>query len=440
VAHTRRPTASEADHGNHPSDTGGHCPPATGKTRNPRAAPRAGRPPIAPYSIRRHHRTAPAEAPRRFRRRRRPPGAVRPHAEGVAAPDFPLRQGGSAPRGARAAVVTARIGRREDLPPSASPRPLMTTVAGEDARHAPAARRPPIGPRLIRRGRRRGPNILQRRRRAPAPRRWKHAVVAAAVAASQGRCARTRRALRPPTPPTPGRKRASLSLRLRRRSATRTTGRPPPVGVTVPADDDGGRRRRASRAGGKMAANWAALHAATPPQRTEHFATAPPRPSAAPAEAPRRHRRRRRPPGAVRPHAEGAPASSVPLRRGGSVPRGARAAVVAARIGRRNDLPPSASPRPPTTTGVGQDAGAPRICVAVSHSRCRQLSRLRCPWRVSRRPVHDPSRAGRCMPISARPRAQVRRHACGRGRDCRPYLKYAEEGGDADHRHWRRRI
>jgi len=81
---------------------------------------------------------APAEAPRHCRRRRRPPGAVRPHAEGVAVPDFPLRQAG---------------------------------------------------------------------------------------------------------------KRASQSLRRRRRSTNRTTGIPPPVGVTAPADHDGGRRRRAARTG-----------------------------------------------------------------------------------------------------------------------------------------------------------------------------------------------
>jgi len=123
------------------------------------------------------------------------------HAEGVAAPDFPLRQGGSAPRGARAAVVSARIRRREDLPPSASPRPPTTTGAGEDARRAPAATRPPIETRLIRRRRRRGPKILQRRRRAPAPRRRRHPIAAAAAAARQGRCAPTPRAVRPPTSP-----------------------------------------------------------------------------------------------------------------------------------------------------------------------------------------------------------------------------------------------
>jgi len=144
---------------------------------------------------------APAEAPRLCRRRRRPPGAARPHAEGVAAPDFPLRQGGSAPRGARAAVVAVQIGRREDLPPSASPRPPTTTGADEDARRAPAARRPLIGPRLIRRRHRRGPKILQRRRRAPAPRRQKHPVFAAAATARQGRRTLTPRALWPPTTP-----------------------------------------------------------------------------------------------------------------------------------------------------------------------------------------------------------------------------------------------
>jgi len=124
---------------------------------------------------------------------------VRPHAEGVAAPDFTRRQGESAPCGARGAVVAARIGRREDLPPPASPRPPSTRGAGEDARRAPAARWPPIGPRLIRRHHRRGPKFLQRRRRAPAPRRRKHPVNAAAATARQGRCVPTPRALRPLT-------------------------------------------------------------------------------------------------------------------------------------------------------------------------------------------------------------------------------------------------
>jgi len=329
VARILRPTASDTDDGNPPGDTGGHCPPATEKTRNSRLAPRAGRPPTGPNSIRRRHRTAPAEAPRSCRRRRRPPGAVRPRAEGVSAPDFPLRQGGSAPRGIRAAVVAARIGRQEDLPP---------------------------------------------------------------------------------------------------------------VGVTTPADDDGGRRRRASSAGGKTAADWAVFDPAAPPQKTENLATAPPRPRATPAEAPRRCRRRRRPPGAVGPHAESVAAFDFVLRQGGRAPRGARAAVVAARIGRREDLLPSASPRPLTTTGAGEDARAPRFGVAVSDPRCRRLSRPRCPGHASRRHVHDPSRAGRCLSISTRPRGQVRRHACGRGRDCRLYLKSAEEEGDADHRHWRRRV
>jgi len=154
----------------------------------------------------------------------------------------------------------------------------------------------------------------------------------------------------PRLPPTPGGKRASRSPRRRRRRAYRTTGRPPPVDVTAPADYDGGRRRRASRAGGKTAADWAALDSAAPPQRTEHLATAPRRPSAAPAEAPRRCGRRRHTPGAVRHHAEGVAAPDFPLRQVESAPRGARAAVVAAPIGRREDLPPSASPRPPTMT------------------------------------------------------------------------------------------
>jgi len=231
-----------------PDELGGHCPPATEKTRNPRPAPKAGRPPSAPYSIRRHHRTAQAEAPRRCRRHHRPPGAARPHAEGAAAPDFPLRQGESASGGARAAVVAARIGQREDLSPSASPRPPTTTGTGEDARRAPAETPPPIGPRLIRRRRRRGPRILQRRRRASAPRRKKHPVVAAAAAARQGRCAPTPRVLRPPIfpytrgkarlaePATPSSQRESDDgktsprrrhrARRRRREQARTLGRP----------------------------------------------------------------------------------------------------------------------------------------------------------------------------------------------------------------------
>ena len=54
----------------------------------------------------------------------------------------------------------------------------------------------------------------------------------------RGRCG-------PRLPPTPEGKQASRSPRRRRRSANRTTGRPPPVGVTAPADYDGGRRKRA---------------------------------------------------------------------------------------------------------------------------------------------------------------------------------------------------
>jgi len=167
---------------------------------------------------------------------------------------------------------------------------------------------------------------------------------------------------------------------------------------------------------------------------------APPRPSAAPAEAPRPCLHRHRTPGAVRPHAEGVAAPDVPLRHVESAPRGARATVVAALIGRREDLPPSPSPHPQTTTGAGEDARPRRIGVAVSHPRCRRLSRFRCPRRASRRPVHDPSRAGCCLPISARARGHFSRHACGRGLNCRLYLKSAEKEGDADHRHWRRRI
>jgi len=119
-----------------------------------------------------------------------------------------------------------------------------------------------------------------------------------------------------------------------------------------------GQTKSASRAGGKTAADWASLDLAAPPQRTENLATAPPRASDAPAEAPRRCRRRhrRRPPRAARPHAEGVVASDFPLRQGESAIRGARAVVIAARIGRREDLPPSASPRPPTTTGADEDA------------------------------------------------------------------------------------
>jgi len=174
---------------------------------------------------------APVEAPRRCRRRRRLPGAMGPHADGVAAPDVPLRHGESALRGARAAAVAARIACREGLPPSPSPRTPTPAGAGEDARRAPAPRRPPIGPRFIRRRRRTGPKLLQQPRRAPAPRRWKHPVVAAAAAASQGRCAPMPRVLRPasfpyatgkariaePAPPSSQRKSVDGKTSTRRR-------------------------------------------------------------------------------------------------------------------------------------------------------------------------------------------------------------------------------
>ena len=247
AAQTWMPTTSDTDHGNLPGDTGGYCPPATEKTRNPHPAPRAGRTPIAPYSIRRHHRTAPAKAPHRCRRSGRPPGAVRPHAEGVAAPDFPLRQGGSAPPGARAAVVAARIRRREYLTPSTAPRPPTTTGAGEDARRAPAARLPPIGPRLIRRRRRRGPKMVQRRRRAPAPRRPKHPVDAAAAAARQGRCAPTPRALRPAASPY-----ARGEARLPE-PAPPSSQRESDVGKTSPRRRHRARRRRRGQAKTRVA-------------------------------------------------------------------------------------------------------------------------------------------------------------------------------------------
>jgi len=119
------------------------------------------------------------------------------------------------------------------------------------------------------------------------------------------------------------------------------------------AEEDEG---AAPRPSGNTPAHWSSLDPAAPPQRTKTLATAPPRPSAAPAEARRRCRRRRRPQGAARPHAEGVAAPDFPLRQGGSAPRGACAAVVAARIGRREDPPQSASPRPPTTTGADEDA------------------------------------------------------------------------------------
>ena len=166
---------------------------------------------------------------------------------------------------------------------------------------------------------------------------------------AEGRCG-------PRLPPTPGGKRASRSPRRHRRCANLTTGRTPPVGGTAPADDDGGRQRRALRAGGKTAADWAALDPAALSQRTETLATAPPRLSAAPAEAPRRYRRRHRPPGAARLHAEGVVSPDLPLRQGRSAPHGARAAIVAARIGRLEYLPPSVSPRPPTKTRADEDA------------------------------------------------------------------------------------
>jgi len=165
----------------------------------------------------------------------------------------------------------------------------------------------------------------------------------------QGRCG-------PRLLPTPGEERVLCSPRRYCRSANWTKERPPSVSIAAHADDDGSARRWASGAGGKTAAYRAALDPAAPPQRTQSSATPPPFPSAAPAEVPRCSHRRRRPPGAARPHAEGVVAPALPVRLMGSVFCGACAAVVASRSVRREYLPLSASPGPPTTTGADKDA------------------------------------------------------------------------------------
>jgi len=444
-----------------PGDTGGHCRRATEKTRNPRPAPRAGRPPSATYSIRRHHRTAPAEAPRRCRRRRRHPGAARTHADGVAAPDVSLRPGESAPRGARAAVVAARIGRREDPPPSASPRPPTTTGAGEDARRAPAARRPPNGPRLIRRRRRRGPIILQRRRRDPAPRRRKHPVGGAGAAARQGRCDPTPRALRPPTspyargkarlaepaPPSSQREsddgktspRRRHSARRRRRRQVKTLGRPAlasPFPVPDVADCRG---------------------SAAPGTHRVDPSTTPPGPGAVCQSAPAPEgrfvamraggaravgsisspRKRRVTPTIAIGDAEldrvGDALDALPSRPLPSTPPGihspsltndcpqgwpARPARVhpcqrhdssagpcSRRLPTRHERPSRMGRRPERASRLTLPdiITGTRTGVNPPPPQRRQPSRLRRPQYASRRPDHAPSRAGRCLSISARP-------------------------------------
>ena len=69
-----------------------------------------------------------------------------------------------------------------------------------------------------------------------------------------------------------------------------------------------------------------------------------------------------------------------------------------------------------------------------------QPSRLRRPQYASRRPDHAPSRAGRCLSISARPRGRVRRHACRQCRLRRLDLSSGEDDGDADLRPLCRRL
>jgi len=82
----------------------------------------------------------------------------------------------------------------------------------------------------------------------------------------------------------------------------------------------------------------------------------------------------------------------------------------------------------------------PRMSVTLPPPQRRQPSRRRRPRHASRRPDHAPSRAGRCLSISARPRGRVRSHACRRCRDRRLDLSSVEEDGDADLRPLCRRL
>ena len=74
----------------------------------------------------------------------------------------------------------------------------------------------------------------------------------------------------------------------------------------------------------------------------------------------------------------------------------------------------------------------PHMGINRPPSQCRQPSRLRHPQHASRGPDHAPSRAGRCHPISARPRVRTRRHAGRRCRDRQLHVGSGEEDGDAD--------
>jgi len=440
---------------------------------------------------------APAEAPRGCRRCRRPPGAVRRHAEGAAAPDCFLRQGGSAPCGARTAVVAARIGRREDLPPSASPRPHTPTGAGEDAGGAPSEGWPQIGPRLIRLRRRRGPKILQRRRRAPAPRRRKHSVVAAAAVARQGRCAATPRALRPPTSAY-ARGKARLA-----EPAPPSSQRESDDGKTSPRRRHSARRGRCGQAKthGRpaLASPFPMLDVAdcrgfaAPGAHRVDPSTTPPRPCAFCQSAPAPEGRFV----AMRAGGAGTVGSISSPRKRRAMPTIAIGDAEFDRVGDALDASPSrplpstppdihspsltndcpqgwparptrvhpcqqhdssagpCSRRPPTTRERPSRMGrrperasrltlpdiipGTRMGVIPPLPQRRQPSRLRRPQHASRRPDHAPSRAGRCLSISARPRGRVRRHACRLCRDRRLDLSSGEEDGDADLRRLCRR-
>jgi len=189
-------------------------------------------------TLRRPRRTA--ETAHRGRRRRRSPEVARPHAKGVADPEFLLIEGGSAPRGARAAGFASRIGGREDDLPPASQLAPTTTGGGEDARRAAPESRKPMSPRFIRQRRRRGHKFLQRRRRAAAPRRQVSSPsltpppppARGGAPARQGRCG-------PRLPPTSGGKCASRNLFRHLRIVIRPKGGQPPAGRAACADGDG---------------------------------------------------------------------------------------------------------------------------------------------------------------------------------------------------------
>jgi len=338
---------------------------------------------------------------------------------------------------------------------------------------------------------------LQRRRRAPAPRRRKHPVVAAAAAARQQRCAITPRALRPPTSPyaraearlaepaPPSSQRESEDgktsprrrhrARRRRRGQTKTLGRvawaspfpifdvadrrgpvalstlcvgpsttapgPRAVCQSAPAPEVRFVAMRAGGAGtvgcisspGKRRAMQTIANGDAESDRVGvSLDASPSRPL--PSTTPEIHSP------SLTTVCQGWPA--LPTRLHPCQRHDLSTGPCARRLPTTRERP-SRRGRCPTRDfllSLPDILPGTRMGVTPPPPQRRQPSRLRRPQHASRRPDHAPSRAGRCLPISTRPRGRVRRHACRPCRDRQLDPGSGKEDGDADVAPSRRRL